>query len=313
VPDLSGSYTATLTKDQMIATGLAAGFARADLEGLLAVEGVEAKADVTVKLADGGWTQLVAYDGTPTKVASRGAYRVVDDHTVIDADECEITYHYALTGEQLALEIADDHTCSDYGERMAVAMFYETAPLQKVEEDAAPSSAAAAFTTHAFAVPFQITTPSWLTPSPDTEESNFVTWSANDSDRAVRVLLPVNVYPPGSTTPEAVPDDYVAYLDKLVADGARLDDRSTTTVDGHPTALATITTDHSIDGALGCPAAGMTAEDCFGVQPTVEARFAVIDLGDRVMLTWLRNIKGTDSTAKDEAFEQMLQSIHFQR
>jgi hypothetical protein len=45
----------------------------------------------------------------------------------------------------------------------------------------------------------------------------------------------------------------------------------------------------------------------------VAARFAVIDLGDRVMLTWLRNIKGTDSTAKNEAFEQMLRSIHFER
>jgi len=98
-----------------------------------------------------------------------------------------------------------------------------------------------------------------------------------------------------------------------VADGAHLDDRSTTTIDGHPTTLVTITADHSIDGALGCPAPDLTAEDCYGAQPTVAMRFAVIDLGERVMLTWLRNIKGTDSTARNADFEQMLRSIHFQR
>ena len=56
----------------------------------------------------------------------------------------------------------------------------------------------------------------------------------------------------------------------------------------------------------------MTAADCYGAQPTVSLRFAVIDLGNRVMLTWLRNINGVDSTAKNVSFEQMLQSIRFQ-
>lgn len=76
--------------------------------------------------------------------------------------------------------------------------------------------------------------------------------------------------------------------------------------------LFTITTDRSIYGALGCPAADVTALDCYGAQPTVALRFATIDLGNRVMLAWLRDIRGTDSTAKDASFEQMLQSIHFQ-
>ena len=122
---------------------------------------------------------------------------------------------------------------------------------------------------------------------------------------------PVNVYPPGSNTATPVPRDYLSYLRALAAHGVKLTDQATTTVDGHPAALFTINTDQSVDGAFGCPAAGMSAGDCYGPQPTLSQRFAVIDLGNRVMVAWLRNIKGTDSTAKNASFEQMLRSIHF--
>jgi hypothetical protein len=88
-------------------------------------------------------------------------------------------------------------------------------------------------------------------------------------------------------------------------------DEATSTVDGHPAALFTINTDQSVDGAFGCPAADMSAGDCYGPQPTLSQRLAVIDLGGRVMVAWLRNIKGTDSTAKNASFEQMLHSIKF--
>ena len=312
--DLAGTYTATATKDQLMAQGVAAGFPTSDLSGLLSMLPDAKAIAVTIKLADGGWTQVVEADGAPADGwGSRGAYHVVDGKTVNVVDECNVTYSYVLTGDQLALKIADDHTCSDPGGRMANAMLYQAAPFKKVgPAPSTPPPSTSTFTTTSFGVPLQVAVPSWLTSPPDTEESTFMTWSANDSDRAVRMLLPVNLYPPGATTPTPVPSDYLSYLSKLSADGARLDDRSTTTVDGHPATLFTITTDHSIDGALGCPAADMTAADCYGAQPTASLRFAVIDLGNRVMLTWLRNINGVDSTAKNASFEQMLQSIRFQ-
>jgi hypothetical protein len=312
--DLTGTYTATATKDQLMASGVAAGFSKSDLSGLLDLLPAAKSIAVTIKLADGGWSQTVEADGAPADGwGSRGTYHAIDERTVNVIDECNVTYSYVFTHNQLTLKVADDHTCADYGERMANAMLYQTAPFKMVAAaSSTPSPSTSTFTTQSFGVSFQIELPSWLTSPPDTEEANFMTWSANDSDRAVRMLLPVSVYPPGATTPTPVPTDYLSYLNTLSNDGVHLDDRSTITVDGHPGTLLTMTTDHSIDGALGCPAADMTPADCYGVQPTVSVRFAVIDLGNRVMLSWLRNINGVDSTAKNASFEQMLQSIHFQ-
>jgi hypothetical protein len=296
-----------------MARGLAAGFPKSDLAGLLGMLPDVKSIGVTIKVADGGWTQTVDADGAPVDGwVGRGAYQVIDDKTLNVVDECNITYTYALTGNQLTLKVADDHTCSDYGERMANAMLYQTAPFKKsAPAKSTTTASASSFTTHTFGVPLQMEVPSWLTSPPETEDPNFITWSANDSDRTVRVLLPANVYPPGSSTPTSVPRDYLTYLRGLAAHGVKFTDEATTTVDGHPAALFTINTDQSVDGAFGCPAADMSAGDCYGPQPTLSQRLAVIDLGGRVMVAWLRNIKGTDSTAKDASFEQMLHSIKF--
>src|SRR5262245_59926611 len=212
--DLAGTYTASATKDQLMARGLAAGFPKSDLAGLLAMLPDAKSIGVTIKLADGGWTQVIEADGAPADGwGSRGAYHVVDGKTVSVVDECSVTYSYALTGDQLTLKVADDHTCGDYGERMANAMLYQPAPFNKAAPAKSTTTASASsFATHTFGVPLQMEVPSWLTSPPETEDPNFITWSANDSDRTVRVLLPANVYPPGSNTPTPVPRDYLSYL-----------------------------------------------------------------------------------------------------
>ena len=53
----------------------------------------------------------------------------------------------------------------------------------------------------------------------------------------------------------------------------------------------------------------MTAEDCFGLQPEVTLRIAVIDVGDETLLVWVRDIRG--APAEYATFDAMLASIRF--
>ena len=63
-----------------------------------------------------------------------------------------------------------------------------------------PLRTAPTYATTAFNLPFDLTVPAWLEAAPSIEQPNFVTWVASDrTDRAVRFLIPVNVYPPGGT------------------------------------------------------------------------------------------------------------------
>ncbi len=57
----------------------------------------------------------------------------------------------------------------------------------------------------------------------------------------------------------------------------------------------------------------MTAGDCWGLQPDVVLRIAVVPAGDKMLLVWLRgNAYATaEFTARLDSFEQMLASIRF--
>ena len=112
-----------------------------------------------------------------------------------------------------------------------------------------------------------------------------------------------------ATGPSAPPDDYIGYLLGQAADGATFADRADITVDGHPATVLTATVGTSLDGSLGCPATGVTADDCFGLQPEVTLRIAVIDTGDTTLLVWVRDIRG--APAEYATFDAMLASIRF--
>jgi hypothetical protein len=169
------------------------------------------------------------------------------------------------------------------------------------------------YNSKAFNMPFDITVPAWLATEPDDEQPNFVTWKAADADRAVRFLIPVNVYPPGGTGTMPLPKDYLAYLLSQADHGAHFADTTETTVGGRPATIVTATVDNSLDGSLGCPAEGMAADDCFGLQPDLVLRLAVVDSGDGPLLVWLRNNNSaTDNQTNEvESFETMLASIQF--
>ena len=52
--------TPELTRDQLFAAGVAAGFAEADVIAFLDADGIVDTASVRLRFADGGWTQLYA-------------------------------------------------------------------------------------------------------------------------------------------------------------------------------------------------------------------------------------------------------------
>ena len=123
----------------------------------------------------------------------------------------------------------------------------------------------------------------------------------------------MDVYAPGDTAASPPPDDYLTYLLGQSEDGATFSDQSETTVDGLPATLVTATVEDSLDGSVGCPA-DVAADECYGLQPDLTVRMAVIDAGDSTLLAWLRH-SGTeedgDATGEFAAFEDMLASVSF--
>jgi hypothetical protein len=165
-----------------------------------------------------------------------------------------------------------------------------------------------------FVTPLKVTVPAWLPAVPNAEEPNFLTWIGDDAsfDRAVRFLVPVNVYQPGSAAATPPPDGYLSYLRGHVRYGAQLADETTTSVDGMPTTIVTATTAASLDGSLGCPAADVPAPDCFGLQSGMALRLAVIEVADKTLVAWARVTEGSADAAEVFAdFEQMLVSLQF--
>ena len=171
------------------------------------------------------------------------------------------------------------------------------------------------YSTQAFIMPFDVMVPDLLPAEATTDTADFVTWeTGTEGAPAVRFLLPVDVYVPGDTEASPPPDDYLAYLLGQSEDGATFSDQSETTVDGLPATLLTATVEDALDGSLGCPADNVAADECYGLQPDLTVRMAVIDAGDSTLLAWLRH-SGTeedgDATGEFAAFEDMLASVSF--
>lgn len=307
--------TPELTRDQLLAAGVAAGFAEADVNAFLDADGIVDTTHYALRLADGGWTQMYAHDGAAEDVGWRGTYEVVDGDTVIATDSCgPITYQYRLDGDELTLDMVDDQ-CDGIGDQIPQTVIFESSPFT-LEEPAESGGTDAAPTTYhstSFVAPFEVTLPDWVTPEPSAEMPNFVTWEGAQVDRAIRFLVPLNVYPPGTSTPTDVPEDYVSYLLGQAEDGAVFEDVVETTVDGHPATVVTATTSgEHLDGSLGCQEQGLAAEDCFGLQPETIARIAVIETDAGPLLVWVRDIRGADDRDLEyESFDEMLASLHF--
>jgi hypothetical protein len=177
------------------------------------------------------------------------------------------------------------------------------------------------YASKAFAVPLTITVPaSFFKAQPNSDTNTFLTWYTGSSENEgrfhkVRFLLPVALYRPGQTAPETPPKDYLTYLRGLSRQGATLTDEKKITVDGHRATLMTGTTEHSLDGSMGCPQTQGVPDaggDCYGFQPEGATRIAVIDASGRTLLAWAFTNKGaSDESAFFAEFEAMLKSVQF--
>jgi hypothetical protein len=199
---------------------------------------------------------------------------------------------------------------------MAVACGTSDTPSDTSSAVAAPPAGTTYLTTE-FVPKLEVTVPAWLPHEPSADEPNFLTWIGEGVwvDRAVRFLVPVNLYEPGSATASAPPANYLAYLAYLRTQdqhGAQFTDETTVTVGGRPATVMTATTTTSLDGSLGCPADGIPAAGCFGLQPELTLRIAIIDATNTTLLAWARAITGTADAAQEfDDFERMLANLQF--
>jgi hypothetical protein len=188
-------------------------------------------------------------------------------------------------------------------------------PSPPASQPATPASTpATTYASKLFVLPFDATPPAWLSTTPPVELPNFVTWEPKNASWAVRFLVPVKLYRPGNTATSTPPQDYLAYLLGQATQGGRFRDLAKTSVGGRPATIVTATTSNKLEGSLGCPKAGMGAGDCYGLQPDLVLRIAVVDVGDKTLLVWLRTSRNAtveDRRTAARSFEQMLASVRF--
>jgi hypothetical protein len=186
----------------------------------------------------------------------------------------------------------------------------------------APSAGGQTYSSMAFVLPLTLTVDHVLRSPPDIDERNLLTWYAVASGiNRVRFLVPVELYRPGSATPEAPPTDYLTYVQTFTRYGAEISEVSNTTVDGHPATLMNLTwtVDAShpegyFDGALGCRFAGADhSEGCYGPQPYAILRLAVIQMGETTLLAWAALSRPGPERSFAAMFERMLGTVRFDK
>lgn len=175
------------------------------------------------------------------------------------------------------------------------------------------------YTSTAFAVPLTVIVEPVLKSPPIADTTNLLTWdAAADDNEKIRFLIPVEVHPPGNPTPQPPPTDYLAYLQGQASYGAFFSAVSTITVGGHAATLMTATTTRGLNGSLGCPVIGVDnperggVGECFGLQPDVILRIAVIDMGSgTTLLAWARTGIEAPDHEFNAMFERMLANLQF--
>jgi hypothetical protein len=185
---------------------------------------------------------------------------------------------------------------------------------------AMPSPGGQTYTSKAFVLPLTITVDPVLKTPPSLDSRNLLSWDAAASDdNKVRFLVPVELYRPGSSKPEALPGDYLTYLRGFTKANAQLSKVDKVNVGGHRATLMDLTWDSDaarpdgyFDGALGCPAAGADqADGCFGPQTDLVLRLAVVDVGETTLLAWARMSRQNPDRSFAAVFERMLTTVRF--
>ena len=134
--------TRELTREQLLAAGVAAGFAEEDVAAYLDRDGVERTEIIGLRLAGGGLTLLLQIDGGPEEVGARATYEVVDDHTLIATDpSCggRPPSSTPSTGRSSPSTWSRTSAPARVGERIAGTLLFESFPFTR--EEAASTTA----------------------------------------------------------------------------------------------------------------------------------------------------------------------------
>ena len=214
-----------------------------------------------------------------------------------------------------ALTACGSDTASSAGNSSSQSSSSSSAQTSAAAEPSGPQS----YSTERFVVPLTLTVDTWLTSvTPQEDSTHLVYWATKVDDARVRFLVPVVTYVPGTTSPTDPPADFVSYLHSQP--NFQVKDEASTEVDGRPATLMTATSQPGpaegyYDGSLGCVSTDAELDDpvgCFGLQPDLQVRLAVIHLGDETLLAWARIEKNSpDAPELYKNFETMLASIHF--
>jgi hypothetical protein len=165
----------------------------------------------------------------------------------------------------------------------------------------------------AFVVPLTVTVDTKaLTFEPTLDSKNLLFWQSKATiDEKVRFLVPVEV-DRDSGPPVDPPRHYLKYLRGLSKRGAKFSEAAHMTVDGRAVTLLTATTPNPLDGTLGCSVAGGDPDlECFGLQPDLILRIAVVDIGRTPFVAWARIPAERPDPAFERTFEAMLKTVRF--
>jgi hypothetical protein len=133
-----GSYrTPKLTREQLIAAAVKAGFTRAQAAQALAQDRINHTATFTLTLERGQWTQSFNYDGTREGVGFEATYTVIDHNTVVVTEPggYETVFEYALEGNAIRISFknADPiQLCQQDAKCPMGVMVWQSAPFSRV-------------------------------------------------------------------------------------------------------------------------------------------------------------------------------------
>ena len=138
---LSGTWaTPPITMARLRHVAVHAGFARTDVDDLLAGFGDTRQVVYTMELHEGFWVTFETRDEETAQDSWAGPYEVLDDSTVRAGEPpCgPITYSYRLDGDELSLDMTDDQCFEGkdevaVGELIAQTTIYESAPFRRID------------------------------------------------------------------------------------------------------------------------------------------------------------------------------------
>jgi hypothetical protein len=133
-----GTYrTPELTREQLLASAMKAGFTRTQAEQALARERINQTATFTLKLERGMWTQSFTYDRSREGIGFLATYKVIDRSTVVVTEPGgdETVFDYALEGDAIRISFknADPHQMCRADAKCPMGfMVWESAPFKRV-------------------------------------------------------------------------------------------------------------------------------------------------------------------------------------